>query len=146
MKKTQELLRQSQGLTLVEVLLSIIIIATSAVICLMWQKSSWSQTSLTNHLMVAGHVIEKQIEKQRMTIAENPIVNFASFIKNDSMVIVDSSVTPYIRVRWKIFAADSVKDPLGNIVQNVRKVQLTAGYGSGKGDTLKVITAISQNF
>jgi prepilin-type N-terminal cleavage/methylation domain-containing protein len=138
---------QEKGFTLIEVLLAMIIVMVSATSVLMWQKTSWSQTSSTNRLMVAGHVIEKQIEKRRMTIAENPSANFASFIQNSTMVVIDSSVTPYITVLWTIYAPDSLKDPqTGNNLNNVRKVQISAGYGSGSADTLKVVTAISKNF
>jgi prepilin-type N-terminal cleavage/methylation domain-containing protein len=138
---------EEKGFTLIEVLLAMIIVMVSATSVLMWQKTSWSQTSTTNRLMVAGHVIEKQLEKQRMTIAENPSANFASFVQNSTMVVVDSSVTPYITVLWTIYAPDSLKDPqTGNNLNNVRKVQISAGYGSGPADTLKVVTAISKNF
>lgn len=81
-----------------------------------------------------------------MIIAQNPAANFASFISNASMTIIDSSVTPFVRVDWTIYAPDSLRDPHGNIINHVRKVLIKAGYGSGRNDTLTVVTAISQNF
>jgi prepilin-type N-terminal cleavage/methylation domain-containing protein len=146
MKKTKEITGGAGGFTMIEVLLAMIIIAMSAVAVITWQKTSWSQTSSTNRLMVVGQVIEKQIEKQRMIIAEHPVANYATFIGNSTITLVDSSVTPRITVKWTIYAADSLKDLYGNNVKNVRKVQIKAGYGSGKNDTLTVVTAISQNF
>ena len=146
MKEGNRISGEAGGFTMIEVLLAMIIIAISASAVLMWQKTSWSQTSSTNRLMVAGQVIEKQIEKQRMLIAQSPATNYATFISNSSMTIVDSSVTPYLTVFWTIYAADSLKDPNGNNLNHVRKVQIKAGYGNGQKDTLTVVTAISQNF
>jgi prepilin-type N-terminal cleavage/methylation domain-containing protein len=146
MKEGNRISGGADGFTMIEVLLAMIIIAISASAVLMWQKTSWSQTSSTNRLMVAGQIIEKQIEKQRMLIAQSPATNYATFISNSSITIVDSSVTPYMTVFWTIYAPDSLKDPSGNNVNHVRKVQIKAGYGNGKKDTLTVVTAISQNF
>ncbi len=72
MEMTNAVPKGANGFTMVEVLLAMIIIATSAVAVLMWQKTSWSQSSATNKLILAGQVVEKQIEKQRMFIAKNP--------------------------------------------------------------------------
>jgi prepilin-type N-terminal cleavage/methylation domain-containing protein len=138
--------KESGGFTMIEVLLAMIIIAVSAVAVLMWQKTSWSQTSATNRLIVAGHVITKQIEKQRLQIAESPVNNFAAFIQNSSMVIVDSSITPYLQVQWTIYSVDSLKDPNNIDIANARKVKISVGYGTRPTDTLTVITAISRNF
>jgi prepilin-type N-terminal cleavage/methylation domain-containing protein len=146
MKKRRYIKRESGGFTLIEVLLAMIVISVSAVAVLMWQKTSWSQTSATNRLMVAGHVITKQIEKQRLTIAENPLVNFASFVQNSSMVIVDSSITPYLQAQWTIYSPDSLKDPNNNDIMTARKVKICVGYGTRPTDTLTVITAISRDF
>lgn len=143
MKETN---RAAGGFTMIEVLLAMIIIGISAVAVLMWQKTSWSQTSSTNRLMVAGQIVEKQIEKQRMIIAQNPAANYATFIANSSITTTDSSVTPPVTVKWTIYSADSLKDPTGVNITNVRKVKIKAGYGSGPNDTLNVITAISKDF
>jgi prepilin-type N-terminal cleavage/methylation domain-containing protein len=133
-----------KGFTLIEILLSIVIIAISAIAILMWQKTSWSQTSYTNRLMIAGHVIEKQIERQRMIIAQDPTNNFNQFKNTDSMNIIDSTTKPIINVKWYIY--DTLHDPSGALINNVCRVVLKASWGKGKKDTLKVETCIAKDF
>jgi type II secretory pathway pseudopilin PulG len=144
MKKLEAIVKDTSGFSLVEVLLAIIIITTSAVAVLMWQKTSWSQTSYTNRLMVAGHVIEKQIEERRMLIAQDPQTNFAAFKALTTLTIVDNSLNPPITVNWEM--KDTLKDPAGNLMPNVRWVRIKASWGSGSKDTLQVITCIAKNF
>jgi type II secretory pathway pseudopilin PulG len=154
MKKLETIVKNASGLTLIEVVLSIVIIATSAVVVLSWQKTSWSQTNATNRLMVAGQVIDKQIETKRMTIAQAPVANFTTF-KTDyvskTVVIIDSTVSPPVSVRWQ--AWDTLHDPKGNFIKdaansrNVVQVKLTAWWkGAKKNDTLRVETRIAKNF
>jgi Tfp pilus assembly protein PilV len=134
-------------MTMVEVLLSMIIIITSAFAVLMWQKTSWSQTRTTNRLMVAGHIIEKQIEQQRMIIAQDPATNFAAFktnYVNKTVLVIDSTVRPYITVKWNVY--DTLHDPQGYIIKNVYQAKLAASWGTGQTDTLKVTTCIAKNF
>lgn len=148
MKKLETIVKNASGLSLIEVLLSIVIIATSALAILMWQNTSWSQTASTNRLMVAGHIVDKQIEAQRMTIARSPVTNFAAFgtafIGKDS-VMVDCSVSPCVSVRWHAY--NNLTDPKGHTIVNVYKVMLTAYWnGAKKSDTLRVEARIAKNF
>jgi Tfp pilus assembly protein PilV len=145
MKKLQAFVKNTSGFTMIEVLLSILIIVTSAIVVLMWQKTSWSQTSSTNRLMVAGQIIEKQIEQRRMLVAQDPTNNFTSFKSLSTLTIIDSSLTPPIQTDWVM--KDTLKDPAGNLLANVRWVQIKASWrGCGKNDTLKVVTCIAKNF
>jgi type II secretory pathway pseudopilin PulG len=145
---------QTGGFTLVEVLLAMIIIMVSATSVLMWQKTSWSQTSSTNRLMVAGHIVDKQIEQKRMFIAQNPVANFAAFkagfVGRDS-IIVDNSLSPPISVRWHAY--DTLTDPRDSLIhdkqnnRNVVRVVLTAWWpGAKPGDSLQLDTRIAKNF
>lgn len=148
METTNAVPKGANGFTLVEVLLAMIIIATSAVAVLMWQKTSWSQASTTNKLMVAGQVVEKQIEKQRMIIAENPVQNFPKFktgFDNVDSVIVDTTVTPMISVRWHAY--DTLHDPNHHLITDVFQVKLAAYWpGAMSSDTLYVEARIAKNF
>jgi|SRR5271157_2402578 prepilin-type N-terminal cleavage/methylation domain-containing protein len=148
MKQTNRTKGGAGGFTMIEVLLAMIIIATSAVAVLMWQKTSWSQTSSTNRLMVAGQIVEKQIEQQRMIIAQNPVPNFQTFkttFDNKDVVIVDNSVSPPVSVRWHAY--DTLHDPNGHLITDVFKVNLTAWWtGAKPTDSLQVETRIAQNF
>jgi len=152
MNRRQFVAHESSGFTLIEVLLAMIIISVSAVAVLMWQKTSWSQTSSTNRLMVAGQIVEKQIEKQRMAIARDPVDSFAAFktaysyTNNSSgVIVVDSTVSPPVLVRWIVY--DTLHDPNLHAIRNVCKVNLTAWWtGCKPTDSLQVETRIAKNF
>lgn len=140
-------LRNNNGFTLLEVLLSVCIVVTTAVICLMWQKTTWTQTATTNRRMLASQILEKQIEWRRMVIAQNPDVNFAAFkqISGKDTIMTDTTVNPHLKVEWKI-SPDSLRAPNGDTVHNVIPTQLIASWGSGKLDTVRLWTNIAKNF
>ena len=158
MKRRHYITKESGGFTLIEVLLSMIIISVSAIAVLMWQKTSWSQTSATNRLMVAGQIVEKQIEKRRMVIAQDPVGSFAAFKTAynytnhpNGVVIADSTVYPPVSVRW--IAYDTLTDRRDSLIhdaqgnKNVVRVVLTAWWpGAKPGDSLQVDTRIAKNF
>jgi prepilin-type N-terminal cleavage/methylation domain-containing protein len=148
MKKLAALVKNVSGFSIIEVLLSMVIIAVCAGVVIMWQKSSWSQTITTNRLMVAGQVVDKQIEKQRMIIAENPVTNFATFktgFDNRDSVMIDSSISPPMSVRWHAY--DTLHDPHGNSITDVYQIKLVAWWkGASPNDSLKLETRIAQNF
>ena len=136
-------MRDIRGLTLMEVLLTIFFLGISASIFMICQKSSWSQTSNMNRLMSAGQIIEKQIEARRMWIAEDPVQNFATFKSTTSDTIVDNTVSPPVKVLWEINPGET---PELDSIENVRKVELTACWGRGPNDTLRVQTCIARDF
>jgi len=129
-----------------EVLISALIVVFVAISFLMWQKTTWTQTRLTNRQMLASQVIEKQIEARRTVISLNPVTNFNAFktMPGKDTIITDSSTTIPIKVEWKIY--DTIKAPNGDNVNNVVSVKLIASWGSGKVDSLKMWANISQNF
>jgi type II secretory pathway pseudopilin PulG len=140
-------LTRDNGFTMLEVLLSVLIVTFTAISYLMWQRSTWSQTTITNRRMMATQVVEKQIEWRRMVVARNPIANFAAFkaITGKDTVIIDNSMTPNVRVEWKIYP-DSLRAPNGDTVKNVIPAQLIASWGPGINDTLRIWTNITRNF
>lgn len=148
MEMTNAVPKGANGFTLVEVLLAMIIIATSAVAVLMWQKTSWSQSSATNKLILAGQVVEKQLEAQRMNIANNPNANFTAYktgFDNRDSLVADQTVTPPIYVRWHAF--DTLHDPNGHLITDVLKLNAAAYWvGAKPSDTLFVETRIAKNF
>lgn len=135
----------NKGFTLVEVLIAVVMISICAVSTLMWQKTSWERTARTNRIIVAGQVIEKQVEMIRQTIAQNPKTNFDQFkdrfIDND-VVIIDSSSAPFIHVRWNVY--DTLHSPTNKLIKNVCQVKLAAWWN--KQDTIRVTTCIAKNF
>jgi prepilin-type N-terminal cleavage/methylation domain-containing protein len=143
----QRSVARSNGFTMLEVLLSVLIVLVTSTVYLMWQKTTWSQTTLSNRRMRACQVIEKQIEWRRMIISQNPVTNFAAFksISGKDTVMCDTTGSPVVSVEWKIHP-DSLLAPNGDTVMNVVPVQLIASWGSGQFDTLKLWTNVTQNF
>jgi Tfp pilus assembly protein PilV len=148
MKKLEAIVKNISGLSLIEVLLSMIIIVVSAIAVLSWQNSSWAQTKTTNRLMVAGHIVDKQVENQRMIIARDPPDSFPVFktrFDNNDVTIIDSSVSPFVSVKWHGY--DTLHDPHGHLITDVLQIKLTAWWAGCKvSDSLKLETRISQNF
>jgi prepilin-type N-terminal cleavage/methylation domain-containing protein len=132
------------GLTMVEVLLSMVIIGICAVSFLLWQKTSWSQATLTNRLMLAGQVIEKKIEAKRMWISSDALQNYTNFKNTKTFTDVDQTVIPPITLNWTIY--DTLHAPNGDPVLNACMVVIKASWGSGKNDTLKVSTCFARDF
>lgn len=132
-----------QGFTLMEVLFAMLIIGVCAVVAVQVQRTSWLQTSRTTRLSSAGQILEKQIERRRMVIAASPQVNYGKFKLLTDTLIVDSTVSPPVQVRWLISPAHN---PHGTEIDNVRLVELVASWGSAKDDTLRVFTAIAKDF
>jgi prepilin-type N-terminal cleavage/methylation domain-containing protein len=122
--------------TLVEVLMSIAAIGIITIVIFAFQTSSWKRSILSNRTIVAGHMIERQIESMRMTIDRDPHLNFPP--ENGS--IVENGVT----LSWTISAAARPTD--GANLPNVRKCDLCTWWGHGNGDTLKVTTYLSKMF
>jgi prepilin-type N-terminal cleavage/methylation domain-containing protein len=131
------------GFTLMEILITMIVIAISTGSFIWWQRVTWDQTKKSNRTMVAGHIIEKQIEARRLTISQNPTANYAAFKALPETTIVDNSVKPSVKVRWVI---SPTYDPTGVEIAKVRRVELIASWGSTKADSLRVVTCISEKF
>jgi prepilin-type N-terminal cleavage/methylation domain-containing protein len=130
-------LRKKQGFSLMEILVVIVIVGIIGVSTISLQTSTWKRTTTSNRLLVAGQVIEKQIEYIRMNIAENPKENFPP----ENGTAYENSIA----LSWKFSSVNRIK---GSTValKNVRRCDLTATWGKSKGDTLIVTTYISKLF
>jgi prepilin-type N-terminal cleavage/methylation domain-containing protein len=137
-------LARRNGFTMLEVLLSVLIVVVTATVYLMWQKTSWTQTTYTNRRMAASQVMEKQIEWRRMIIAQNPIANFAAFKALTETTMVETSPNPDVTVVWDIF--DDLRAPNGDPVTGAVRVHLVARWGGVKADSLSLWTNITKNF
>ena len=135
---------QRNGFTMLEVLLSVMIVLVTATAYLMWQKTTWSQTALANRRMRACQVVEKQIEARRINISQNPEVNFAAFKALGTTTIVETSVQPNITVTWDIL--DTLHAPNGDPVTGAVRVHLVARWGTGQSDSLSLWTNVTKNF
>lgn len=127
------------GFTLVEVLITIAVVGVIALNLMMFQTSSWKRTASSNKLLVAGQMIEKQVEYIRMNIDADPYINFPP---HDSSIIENG-----ITLRWSFSSAYRPKGPLPRgPLTNVRKCTLTASWGNTKNDSLVVNTYIARFF
>jgi prepilin-type N-terminal cleavage/methylation domain-containing protein len=137
MKKTF-LLRKCaiQGFSLLEVLMSLAIIAIIAGSIFVLQTNSWKRASKANRTIVAGHMVERQIEAMRMSIENNPKANFPP---------LGGSISENgISLSWQISNAKRPKT--GATLTNVSQCDFIASWGSGKDDTLRVTTFLSEMF
>jgi Tfp pilus assembly protein PilV len=125
------------GFAMMEVILVMVVIGIIGANIIALQNSTWKSSSSSNKLLLAGQMIDRQIERLRMHIDKNPESNFPPS---------DSSVTDNgITLNWKVSSVTrSVGTPI--TIANVRECDFIAGWGRGKRDTLKVKTYLSKNF
>ena len=100
------------------------------------QSFSWKNTIGSNKTIVAGQMIERQIEAIRIAIDRNPAYFFPppSFQKSENG----------IDLKWTI--SQAVRPVGGANLSNVRKCYFVASWGKGKNDSLKVTTYLSKMF
>ena len=128
---------RSDGFTLTEVLIAIVIIAITAAIFMMTQNTSFGRTRSSNRLLDAGQLIEKHVEQKRMEISVNP----------GNLPSVNSVSTYTEKGIALICSTKAAVDPNGANINNVRLYKMVATWGSTKiGDTLEVTTYLAENF
>lgn len=125
------------GFAIMEIILIMVVIGIIAANIMALQKSSWSMSGSSNKLLLAGQMIDRQVETMRMFVDRNPATNFpprdSSFTENG------------ITLKWVL---SNVTRSVGNKVSlnNVRECNMTAGWGKNKWDSLKVRTYLARNF
>jgi len=130
--------KRNRGFSLLEILISLVIVGIIGVSIITLQTTVWKRSTTSNRLLVAGQLIEQQIESIRMTIDQNPKNNFPP--KEGSLVENGISVS------WKVLPAYRPKGATTITLKNVRQCVFTATWGKNKGDTILVTTYISQLF
>lgn len=130
--------QKSQGFSLLEILISLVIVGIIGVSIISLQTSVWKRSTTSNRLLLAGQLIEKQIESIRMGIDQNPVSNFPP--KDGS--IAENGIS----LSWKVYSAYRPKGATTTELKNVRRCVFTAAWGKSKGDTLQVSTYISKFF
>lgn len=124
------------GFSLLEVLISMVIVGIIAALIFSIQTSSWKNSTSSNRTMVAGHMVERQIELMRLNISRN---------QNQYFPPVNGSVLENgITLSWIISNATRPTD--AGTLPNTRRCDFTACWGGRKADTLKVTTYISKLF
>jgi type II secretory pathway pseudopilin PulG len=120
----------------VEVLISMAVVSIMGVLIVTTLTSSWKKSTFSNRELVAGHMIEREIEGMRMKIDRAPSLNFPP----TGNTVTENGVT----LTWTISNATRPTD--GATLSNVRKCDLVARWGKAKGDTLRVSTFLSRMF
>ena len=137
MKFLQLYQNHPKGFAIMEILLLMVIIGIIGANILFLQNSTWKRTGSSNRLLIAGQMIEKQIEQLRMYVDNNPEENFPPS---------DSSITENgIVLRWVFLPANR---PVGSSVSlsHIRKCDFLAHWGTDNGDSLRVTTYLAKNF
>jgi Tfp pilus assembly protein PilV len=126
-----------RGFALMEIILMLVIIGIIASNMMMLQRSSWKTTGSSNHLLIAGQMIERQIEELRMFVDNDPENNFPP----EDGTLTENGIT----LSWEMIP---VTRTVGTQVSlnNVRKCNLTASWGTGSNESLSVLTYLSKNF
>jgi hypothetical protein len=130
--------RHRNGFALMEIILMLVIIGIIGTNTIMLMRKSWKSTGTSNHMLIAGQMIERQIESLRMKVAENPGSNFPP---------ADSQFTENgISLSWKLSSVNRIGGGPTITRNHIRQCRLTAAWGRQHGDTLMVTTYIGKDF
>lgn len=126
------------GFTLLEVLISIGILGITALSIFCIHTSTWMRVTKSNRMMIAGQLIEKQIEQLRMNIAIDSSANWPP--------VNGTTSSNGVTLNWTISSAYRPLGAAGVSITNVRRCDLSAYWGKGAGDTIVVTTYLSKMF
>lgn len=148
MKKSCGLSGNNQrGFTLTEVLVAMVIVSLFAGGILVVQKNSWSSVSSSNKMLLAGHVIEREIERCRSYIAEDPDNHFLEIVNTSppSDTVIDG-----FEVSWSMSypATYILADPpgAGDTVTNVAEADIMVKWNTTRPESLTVSTYFARDF
>ncbi len=132
-------MHNSRAFSMVEVLVSMAVLGIIAVSIFAFQTSSWKRSTNSNRTIVAGHMIERQIEVMRMNIDQDPVANFPAV--GATKTIEENGIT----LMYLVSDAYRPSDGSGPL-DRVRKCDFVASWGKAKSDSLKVTTFLSKMF
>src|SRR5512137_1215830 len=124
----------TRGFTLVEILITILIISLTSVGFMWLQRSTWKISRGANRMLLSGQMIQSALESTRNAIALNP-ATFATGLAADSDYAAVNGITIH---RHLDAAGDATTMPMANA--DVRRVRFTAKWMGWKQDSLVVIT------
>ena len=128
--------RFQSGLSLMEILIALVVIAIGVGVFLKMQKGSGSNLAGNSKMMRAGQLVEKHIEAMRIRIAKDTLVNWPpkDTVYTENLLKLESKIT----------SATSPKT--GAVLPNVRKVDIIISWGKFRQDSLDVSTYVSRRF
>lgn len=123
------------GLTLLEILVAIVVVAVGTASYMAVQQNSWWSIGRSNKTLIAGKMIESRIEEIRAHVARDPQSNFPALSGG-------STTRSGIHLTWS-FANATFK---GVAVNDVKRVAFEATWDIPRRDTLTVVTYVSEDF
>ena len=120
-----------------EIILMLVILGIIGANAIMLQRNSWKRIGSSNRMLIAGQMIERQIESLRMTVDADPDNNFPP---SDSQYTENG-----ITLEWKLTSVINIGGPV-IASNNVKKCELTAFWGKRSSDSLKVTSFLAKNF
>jgi prepilin-type N-terminal cleavage/methylation domain-containing protein len=129
--------RAESGFSLVEILVTVLIISLVLGVVAYFQRNTWSTTRKNNNTLVAGQLIEQQLEKIRMNIARDTNTYWPP--AGDNYTDPASSIL----VAWQY---SDVVDPGGTVLTRVRNVRFVAYYPSSRPESLVVNAYVAHDF
>jgi prepilin-type N-terminal cleavage/methylation domain-containing protein len=122
------------GLTLLEILIAIVVVGIAVSLFMNLQRRSGSRLAGNSNLLKAGQIIERHMEAMRISIARDTVANWpprdTSFKENRITLV------------RRISAARSPKT--GDLLPNVRRVDVITAWGTGQGDSLNISTYVAK--
>jgi Tfp pilus assembly protein PilV len=136
-----------KGLTLVEVLISMVLIMLCAIGTLVAEKQKWFSFGQSDKTNKAIRLIENKIEDIRMGIAQNYTTDTTTAgFATEAASAAGTVTTQGITLVTTVSAAQNNRNP-PDALPNVRKVNLTATWTvNGKNGIMKASTYVSKNF
>ncbi len=129
--------RQDAAFTLLEVLITIVIIGITTGTIALFQRNTWSSTRRTNNTTVAGQLIERQVELMRINIEIDSTTYWPP--TDGDTTYEESGIT----VGWTV---NKACDPDGVAIDEVRSIEYMATWEDVQPETLTVTTALSRDF
>lgn len=128
--------RGQGGLTLIEILIALVVVGFGVVLFLKMQSSSGTRLSNSSHMLQAGQIVEKHMEAIRVKIAQDTVSNWpprdTAYVENRLNVV------------RRVSPARSPKT--GEVLANVRRVDLSVAWGRRPTDSLRISTYVAKKF
>lgn len=131
--------RHQRGWSLIEALAAIVVVGIGITLFTKVQRMTNRDSSTNSRILMAGKMIEKQLEDMRILIAKDTVANWPPGNKT-----ISPTAPNYITVVSTVSPAFSPKD--GAVVKNVVQVALMAYWVNPFPDTLRVTTYVSKRF
>jgi prepilin-type N-terminal cleavage/methylation domain-containing protein len=131
--------RSQKGGSLIEVLAAIIIVGVGIALFMRVQGRSTKDSYQNSKMLVAGKMVERLLEDTRIQIFKDTV---AYWPPKDTTIL--GSAPNFISLKRKISDANSPKD--GAVVNNVKKLVITATWTQPQKDSLEITTYVSKRF